>query len=88
MNVELVMFGTDAPQRRSLSLPAGTTVDRMCALLDLDRDHLTVLVNGVHATGDYILAPGDRVAVFPPLAGGQAPPMSILTPTLSRSASR
>jgi molybdopterin synthase sulfur carrier subunit len=29
-----------------------------------------VLVNGVHAGGDRVLAPGDEVSLFPPLGGG------------------
>jgi molybdopterin converting factor small subunit len=29
-----------------------------------------VLVNGVHARPDQTLAPGDEVALFPPLGGG------------------
>lgn len=29
-----------------------------------------VLVNGVHAGLDRVLAPGDEVALFPPLGGG------------------
>jgi molybdopterin converting factor small subunit len=29
-----------------------------------------VLVNGVHAAPDRALAPGDEVALFPPLGGG------------------
>lgn len=29
-----------------------------------------VLVNGVHAARDHVLAPDDEVALFPPLGGG------------------
>jgi molybdopterin converting factor small subunit len=29
-----------------------------------------ILVNGVHASGDRALGPGDEVALFPPLGGG------------------
>jgi molybdopterin converting factor small subunit len=29
-----------------------------------------ILVNGVHATPDRALGPGDEVALFPPLGGG------------------
>jgi molybdopterin converting factor small subunit len=29
-----------------------------------------ILVNGVHASGDQALGPGDEVALFPPLGGG------------------
>jgi molybdopterin synthase sulfur carrier subunit len=29
-----------------------------------------IFLNGVHARGDEILKEGDRLAVFPPLAGG------------------
>ena len=29
-----------------------------------------IFVNGVHATPETVLRPGDRVGVFPPVAGG------------------
>jgi molybdopterin synthase sulfur carrier subunit len=29
-----------------------------------------ILVNGVHATSDQALGPGDQVSLFPPLGGG------------------
>jgi len=29
-----------------------------------------IIVNGVHAEVDFILKDGDRVAIFPPVAGG------------------
>ena len=29
-----------------------------------------VLVNGVHASRDQVLGPGDEVSLFPPLGGG------------------
>ncbi|AFM27120.1 MoaD/ThiS family protein [Desulfomonile tiedjei] len=29
-----------------------------------------VFLNGIHAREDEVLKPGDRVAVFPPVAGG------------------
>ena len=30
----------------------------------------TVFVNGVSRSSDYVLADGDRVGIFPPIAGG------------------
>jgi molybdopterin converting factor small subunit len=29
-----------------------------------------ILVNGVHATADRVLEPGDEISLFPPLGGG------------------
>jgi len=29
-----------------------------------------IFLNGLHATGDEVLREGDRVGVFPPVAGG------------------
>lgn len=55
----------------SLDVPEGTTVGAVVALLGIpgELSCLTV-VNGLDAPPEQILAPGDVLSMFPPLAGG------------------
>ena len=59
----------------ALDLPEGATVADVMRRLGIPAD-LTrvVVVNGEDAAPERPLAPGDEVAVFPPLAGGGYPP--------------
>ena len=79
MKVEVQLFATLQPylpagadgDHASLELPAGSTVAHVQAALHIPDDLpcLTV-VNGHDAEPDQVLAPGDVLAMFPPLAGG------------------
>jgi sulfur carrier protein ThiS len=54
-----------------MDLDEGTTVENLFADLDIPSDSPKItFVNGVHAEPDRVLEEGDRVAVFPPIAGG------------------
>ncbi len=55
----------------SLDVPLGTTVRDVVELLEIpdDLSCLTV-VNGRDAPPEQLLAPGDVLSMFPPLAGG------------------
>ncbi|HDN81055.1 MAG: MoaD/ThiS family protein [Chloroflexi bacterium] len=55
-----------------LELPEGTTVGEMIEkVLKLPHDSVKVVfVNGKHSDFDQLLSDGDRVGVFPPVAGG------------------
>ncbi|MFZ5648256.1 MAG: MoaD/ThiS family protein [Bacillota bacterium] len=54
-----------------MEAPGGTTVAGLLEVLKItEKDVFTVLVNGVHASREYVLNPGDRVAFFPPVGGG------------------
>jgi molybdopterin synthase catalytic subunit len=55
----------------SLDLPAGATVRDVLKFLKVPGELacLTV-VNGHDADPEQVLAPGDELAMFPPLAGG------------------
>lgn len=55
----------------SLDVPVGTTVGDVAALLEIpiDLSCLTV-INGRDAPSEQVLAPGDVLSMFPPLAGG------------------
>jgi molybdopterin synthase sulfur carrier subunit len=54
-----------------LDVPPGTTTGQVLELLGIPPDvsALTV-VNGLDAAADRVLAEGDVVTMFPPLAGG------------------
>jgi len=55
----------------SAVLPEGGTVGDLLDQLKVPPgDPKIILVNGIHAGRDHLLAEGDRVSVFPPIAGG------------------
>lgn len=55
----------------NVALETGATVGRLLAILDIDTEAAKIIFrNGVHAKLDDTLEDGDRVAVFPPIAGG------------------
>jgi len=54
-----------------ITMPAGSTLSDLVARLSLPEDLVKVtFVNGTHQKLDYQLQPGDRVGMFPPIAGG------------------
>lgn len=54
-----------------VELDHGTTIVGLLELLGVPAETVKlVFVNGVHATGEAPLKDGDRVGVFPPVAGG------------------
>ncbi|PKQ29246.1 MAG: hypothetical protein CVT60_06360 [Actinobacteria bacterium HGW-Actinobacteria-10] len=55
---------------RDLTIEPGTTVGDIVAELGLTREPRITFVNGRHAADDRVLADGDRLALFPPVAGG------------------
>ena len=49
----------------------GTTIVELLNEMKLPLDEIKIIfLNGRHAKGDEILKEGDRVGVFPPVAGG------------------
>lgn len=79
MNVQLALFahlsqyqpdGRGGRSPRSLELAEGTSVGDVIATLGLPDDPRVVFVNGRHADDERLLADGDRLAIFPPIAGG------------------
>ena len=49
----------------------GIKVNDLLKELKVPNDEIKIIfLNGVHARGDEMLKEGDRVAVFPPVAGG------------------
>ncbi len=84
MQIELALFahltsylppagaddGPGSSHARPMDLPDGTTVGQVIARLDLPVGPRIVFVNGRHAPDSHSLANGDRLAIFPPVAGG------------------
>jgi len=60
-----------------IDLPPGTSVGKLLEnYLQIPTDAVKVVfVNGRHAELDQILNEGDRVGIFPPVAGGQVKPL-------------
>ena len=55
----------------SLDFPPGATVGDVVASLNIPSDvACLIVVNGRDAAPEQVLAPGDELAMFPPLAGG------------------
>ncbi len=54
-----------------LSVPEGTTIDSLVRILGIPAfETKQVYVNSLLQEGAYVLKDGERVAVFPPIAGG------------------
>ena len=55
----------------SIDLPPNATVGEVVASLNIPSDvACLIVVNGRDADPEQVLAPGDELALFPPLAGG------------------
>ena len=54
-----------------MDVDAGATVADVVAGLGVPPEEVAiVMVNGVHRDVEHVLAEGDRLALFPPIAGG------------------
>ena len=80
IRIELRLFASLAPYMPSkgtiddsntIEISEGITVDMLIDQLRIPNDTVKVVfLNGIHAKGDEILKDGDRVGIFPPVAGG------------------
>jgi len=80
MKVELNLFASlarYAPDKTGghghhiIDVAEGTTIIGLLDHLKLPIDKIRMIfLNGLHATGDEVLREGDRIGVFPPVAGG------------------
>ena len=78
--IKVLLFGAAADRAgtRETRVPAGEmTLDELWPLLadrypglSPMRDTLAFAINGEYARGDSRVAPGDEVAVLPPVSGG------------------
>jgi sulfur carrier protein ThiS len=78
MNVDVALFASlsgfhtepGSGQTRTYELDPGTKIADVIEALDLPDQPRIVFVHGRHADEDTELAEGDRLAIFPPVAGG------------------
>lgn len=80
IKIELRLFASLAPympskgttdDSKTIEVSEGTTIDMLIDHLGIPNDIVkAVFLNGIRAKGDEILKHGDRVGVFPPVAGG------------------
>ncbi len=79
MHVDVALFaslsafqpdGQAGRHARSFDLAEGTTIATVIADLGLPDQPRVVFVNGRHAEESSALHEGDRLAIFPPVAGG------------------
>jgi sulfur carrier protein ThiS len=79
MTIQLALFaylsqyqpdGQGGRHARPIELAEGTTIGQLIDSLGLPDGPRVVFLNGRHATSDRTLADGDRLAIFPPVAGG------------------
>jgi molybdopterin converting factor small subunit len=54
-----------------LDVPTGTTIDGLLEILSIPADQMKqTFVSSRQQNGDYVIADGERVGIFPPIAGG------------------
>jgi len=54
-----------------VEVPEGMTAKNLLEKIGVPLGAVKVIfINGVHASGDEVIGDGDRVGVFPPVAGG------------------
>jgi sulfur carrier protein ThiS len=79
MKVEVVLFahladfqpdGKGGRHSRTFDLAEGTTIADVIAMLGLPDEPRVIFVNNRHAEEAAVLHDGDRLAIFPPVAGG------------------
>jgi molybdopterin synthase sulfur carrier subunit len=74
MKVELNLYASLArfvPRTGPLEVGEDTTIMGLLRRLDVPMDKVKIIfLNGIHASGQESLKDGDRIGVFPPVAGG------------------
>lgn len=79
MRVDVVLFahfsgfqpdGKGGRHARTFELEEGTTIADVVAMLGLPDEPRVIFVNSTHAPEEQELRDGDRLAIFPPVAGG------------------
>lgn len=54
-----------------VEIEKGTTIEALLDRLKIPREQPKIIfLNGIHAEGTTVLKEGDRLGIFPPLAGG------------------
>ena len=79
MKIEMNLYASlsrYAPDRSSgkrfvMEITEGTKIRDLLAQMKLPKEAVKIIfLNGVHASGDTTLRDGDRLGIFPPVAGG------------------
>jgi sulfur carrier protein ThiS len=79
MQIELALFaklssrypvGGSGREPRPFEVSDGITVGALVDEIGLAAEPRITFVNGRHAPDEQLLAAGDRLAIFPPIAGG------------------
>jgi sulfur carrier protein ThiS len=79
MQIELALFaklasrypvGGGGREPRAFEVEDGISVGAVVERIGLTAEQRITFVNGRHAADDRRLEPGDRLAIFPPIAGG------------------
>jgi sulfur carrier protein ThiS len=77
INVQLFAYfrkeipGLDAEGRKPVSLPEKARVSDLLNALGIPAGrYKLIILNGLHCKEDKMLSEGDRVSIFPPIAGG------------------
>ena len=80
MKIQLTLFASLAhflPNPKGVGFPKlveikeGTTIEALLDNLQVPREQPKIIfLNGMHAEGTTVLKKGDRLGIFPPLAGG------------------
>ncbi|HTG00722.1 MAG TPA: MoaD/ThiS family protein [Nitrospirota bacterium] len=81
MKLEVRLFASLVCKNENLScrgqkeffvdVPDGLTVNGLHDFLKLEFSPLITVVNGVVEKKDFVIPPGARVGIFPPVAGGE-----------------
>jgi sulfur carrier protein ThiS len=70
MHGNLRRFMPDGRDRMAMDVAAGTTIGAVLASLGAERDTWLVAVNGTTVEKNHVLAPGDELDCFEPIAAG------------------
>ncbi|MBI5248447.1 MAG: MoaD/ThiS family protein [Desulfomonile tiedjei] len=79
MKIELGLYASlsdylpsgNTGHRSVVEIDEGISIQELLSILKIPRDNPKIMfLNGIHATGNEVIKDGDRVAVFPPIAGG------------------
>jgi sulfur carrier protein ThiS len=79
VKVDVVLFahlstfqpdGHGGRHARTVDLPEGTTIADVISMIGLPDEPRVIFVNSRHADESAALHAGDRLAIFPPVAGG------------------
>jgi sulfur-carrier protein len=70
-SLSALLPNNESGQSFCMDIEDGTTIQKLLDKIKVPREMPRIIFrNGIHANGPDVLEPGDRLAVFPPVAGG------------------